>query len=420
MITRLLILFLLPFQAFSQWSLVSSPSLPQGEFVDIQTPDISTTYLLNDSAQLYLSTDFGSSWNLHFSFPDSQSVNQMLFINSDTGFVSGNSYTNESLLRTFDGGETWQNISQDSNNNHRRFKHPKFVDNVLYASYTILGLGTIDTMFFSKSTDYGDTWEVLHFETIDLDWFFQANITYEHHFINSEVGYLRNHNQSSQDFLLKTVDSGESWDSIFQLNMNQYGADKMKFLSDQVGYLYGYTSASYSKRIFVGTSGFTLLNPYLDQFGNLPIIDLIKVDSVAFASSIYGKIFYSTDLGFNWIEQTTPVSSKIDKISFANLDYGMAISSNEIIKTTNGGSLSLSDNNQENIELIYSENSTHLFIKSPLGEELLNTRIFNTLGQEISSWDSENEIDISRFKGGVYIVVIQTDKQHFSTKIKLN
>lgn len=418
---RLFIFFLIPIQVFAQWSLVSSSSLPQGEFIDLEAPSTNATYLLNNTSELYLSTDFGSSWNLHHAFADSLSVNQILFINSDTGFATNHQYIQESLLRTYDGGLSWQSVGQPlSINNRKRFTHPSYVDDVLFASYSVLGQNSIDTMFFSKSMDFGDTWDVLYFQTIDLSFFFQANITFVHDFANAEEGYIKNHSQLAQDFMRKTTDSGVTWDSIPQLNAGQsYGA-KMTFFSDQVGFLYGNTIASNSKRIFVGSSGYTILNPYLDQFGNLPILDIKKTDTIVFAASLYGKIFYSSDLGYTWIEQTTPTSSKINQLSLVDLDHGIAITNHEILRTMNGGGLSVEDFNQDDFEIIYRKDVKDLLIKTSVNEEVISSKIFNVLGQEVSSLKQGNVHHISHLISGSYIVVVQTNLRRVNEKINVN
>ncbi len=418
---RLLLFFLIPIQVFAQWSLVSSSSLPQGEFIDIETPSTNTAYVLNNVSELYLSTDFGSSWNLQHEFADSLSVNQILFINNDTGFATNHQYIQESLLRTYDGGLSWQSVGQPlSINNHKRFTHPSYVNDILFASYSVLGTNSIDTMFFSKSIDLGNTWEVLYFQTIDLSFFFQANITFVHSFVDAEYGYLKNNSQLQQDYLLKTTDFGETWDSIPQLNAGlAYGA-KMSFMSEQLGFLYGNTTASNSKRIFVGASGYTLINPYLDQFGNLPILDIKKVDTTAFVGSLYGKIFYTSDLGFTWIEQTTPTASKINQLSFANLEHGIAITNGEILRTVNGGGLSVTDFDNENIEIIYQKSEMNLLIKTPPNEEVISSKIFNVLGQEVSSLKQGDIHNVNHLSFGSYIVVVQTDRRRVNQKINIH
>ncbi|MCI0449487.1 MAG: YCF48-related protein, partial [Chlorobi bacterium] len=102
-------------QNSSNWSLQSSGianNLKGVFFVDSFTGYAVGNSFPNDSAKIIKTVDGGYSWFKKPVTNSNASFNAVFFFNSMQGFVIGTSGT---ILRTFDGGNSWENLLNPSN-----------------------------------------------------------------------------------------------------------------------------------------------------------------------------------------------------------------------------------------------------------------------------------------------------------------
>src|SRR5687767_3839545 len=122
-------------------------------------------------------------------------------VNADVVWVSGSRGT---VLRTLDGGATWQNVSP-SGHATRDFRDVEGVD--ARTAY-ILSIGNGDASRILKTTDGGSTW-VEQFVNLDADGFFDAMV-----FWDPDHGIAFSDSAKNQFRIITTADGGRTWTRV--------------------------------------------------------------------------------------------------------------------------------------------------------------------------------------------------------------
>ena len=240
--------------------------------------------------------------------------NDMLFIDNNYGWIS----TNNSILRTSDGGETWQEYTfQHDNNSYFTIYSFHFIDSEN-------GWACGENVY--RTNDGGKSWTEVNtgYQTDFLEVFFVDKLT----------GYLF----GTKNMNLKTEDGGKTWflinEEIFELN-----PDKMKvtFLDNKTGYI---KTIADIYRTTDGGISWPLLNK-----GGIHINDITFIDEktgwIIGDYLMYNCYIYKTeDSGETWTEQIVlhDIDVVLKGIYFADKDNGWAVGvSGLIFNTTNGG-----------------------------------------------------------------------------------
>ncbi len=150
-------------------------------------------WIVSQQGKIYFSTDWGNSWLSHqqsFSFH----LSSIKFVNPMVGFISS---SNGPLLKTTNGGISWETIEEVSNVN-KIF----FVD-------SLIGWVIGDKGYVAKTTDQGLTWEKINFPTTD----YLTSLF----FVDNFHGWITTF--SSKIFF--TTDGGQTWTLEYQ-NSKQY------------------------------------------------------------------------------------------------------------------------------------------------------------------------------------------------------
>ncbi len=198
-------------------------------------------------------------------------LSKIKMVNTTYGFAIGG----EHMLKTTDGGSTWQGISN---------QYPK-----------------------APSGDYAGL--------LDLS-FVSANIGYV-------VGYYGT--------IFKTMDGGNTW---LQLNVNNSTAqfNAVQFSSSDIGYV----ADEYGKIYKTLNGGATWTSQSTGVSTAIKAMAFIDANNGWFAGN-GGVIKKTTDGGNTWTSQTSGTSSPISSMTFISTSYGWMATSNSILKTTNGG-----------------------------------------------------------------------------------
>ena len=157
----------------------------------------------------------------------------------------------------------------------------------------------------------------------------------------------------------------------------------------------------------------------LDGFGVLPVLDVDFNTSKLYASSLYGKIFYSTNNGGSWIEQITQITTPIYSISFLNNNKGIAVSDDKVLYTSNGGFTGI-EPNLIPLEGIYPNPTTDI-INIPI--EIQSTiNILDINGKTVlSKIISPGELlSLSHLVNGVYCIKVKNEKGISTGRIIVN
>lgn len=177
--------------------------------------------LITGESQLIKTTDSGNSWEQIITNPtDWAYFHDIEFITYDEIFISGGGsafYT--FLLRSFDGGNTWE---EDSLGYYGDAFDIYFFDEDI--AYLACGSNMI-----LKSTDGGNSWSEtvvncptnIHFLAI--------------HFPTAEIGFAVGY--GSYETIIKTTDGGEIWNTINSGSTS--GLNAVHFFDEQTGLVFG-------------------------------------------------------------------------------------------------------------------------------------------------------------------------------------
>jgi photosystem II stability/assembly factor-like uncharacterized protein len=217
---------------------------------DIFFIDGNLAYACGDNLSLFKSTDGGNNWfrAWNYTFSEWQSyitpLQCILFLNKDTGFVSGGAnYSKGVICKTYNGGIDWTFQSSDNEQKSMFFTNARtgyfsgygIIQKTSDAGKTLNNLDVSGDYFTSlffinnktgfacgfnggiyKTIDGGNTWSEV-FKTVNvLRKRIHLNSIY---FINDNCGFAA----GEEGVFLKTKDSGNSWDQfIIDKTLNMY------------------------------------------------------------------------------------------------------------------------------------------------------------------------------------------------------
>ncbi len=310
------------------WSDISLPSFPNSSVLDIKFINGSTGYVLGFflfESRIWKTTDGGLNWTTQTT-DGANYLNNLYFLNENTGFGSGGSFGGE-IIKTTNGGVNWNFIYQDS-----------------YAKHSMVFLNSLTGYSGSeqgriyKTTDGGNTWNfVLSDGGIDIT---------SMNFINANTGF----GFGSGSVYVKTTDGGNNWYESLPVgssNTSQY------FDAEVTPGGTIHAAGTYGAMIRSTDSGtnFTYTASVTD--GYVSDIEFIN-NSTGYAVTGFnhGDILKTTDAGSTWVSQISSYTTSIYGIAFTSSETGYLAGSISLYKTTNGGS---------NWNTVYSSTTNEIF-----------------------------------------------------------
>jgi photosystem II stability/assembly factor-like uncharacterized protein len=317
-------------------------------------------FIVGNNGLLLKSTDGGVTWN-SYSLDPSFLLNEIFFINPDTGWVVGrhkisNATDSVLILKSNDGGINWT----------VQFKGivgelgccPSTVQFIDELTGFVCGAYNL----FLKTTNSGTDW-IYH--SIDSTRSFSAL-----NFVNPDVGWML----SSDDKIFKTINGGENW--FQQSTGNQGELYSIKFSNENNGWAVG-KNGLIIKTTDGGDSWENMRKGSIERLWSLSIINenyawvvgenstIINtlnsgsewnyqfIDSTVNLHSIYftdentgwtvgenGFIYHTSDGGTNWIEQISQTSSDLNSVYFVNDQLGWIAGDNGLVLNTSDGGTS--------------------------------------------------------------------------------
>lgn len=325
------------FAVNAQWDL-RYPDLPSDFINSLVFTSEQNGYFVNEGGGLVQTTDGGTTWSLKDFFQD-QNLYEIKFINTQTGFayVSKNVIYpgDKSLIYTTNAGNTW-NESQTALWGALTFL-PISENRMIQATNT--GIETLSNFYGNWQTTYsiptflaGDTlyyqWEESYGNIFQFDLLTNGNILA---IGNSWNAKLFNQISDSVSFILRSVNNGESWDTLW-CDL-PYELKTISFVDDQIGWM-----AGEQNRIYKTTDGgLNWSLQYVDSlFQNWSMIEQIfALDESNIYGSTLGGFIRSTDGGISWQSSSFPGYNSL-KVFFKNSLEGYAYGS-DLLKTTDGG-----------------------------------------------------------------------------------
>jgi photosystem II stability/assembly factor-like uncharacterized protein len=368
------------------------------------------------------------------------------FLNENTGFICGY----KTILKTTNGGANW--INQNLPPVDVLFDISIVDSNIVYCS------GWYGKIL--KTTNGGQNWVSLYSDTLTFN--------YASHFINKDTGWFAGARSfPNYSFLVKTTNGGVTFTSqafaniaisdiyFKDANTGLIVADKIykttnggtnwyetNYNSNGVGYIFNKFGivndhqcwlVSRSRVVFKSSD----FGENWDSITSIPA-GTMSVNTTFFIDENtgwtgidFGRIFKTSDGGFNWFECSTPQPSGfISDIFFLNPNTGWAVEGNNgnIFKTTNGGcsTISIVQNSNhipERNELLQNypnpfNNQTKIKFKiqnQVQDDNTVNLRIYDMIGREIavlvednlSSGEYEVQFDASGLTSGMYFYKLE-------------
>jgi photosystem II stability/assembly factor-like uncharacterized protein len=238
-------------------------------------------------------------------------LNAVYFTDENTGYAGGSGITNATLLKTIDGGETWNDLNVNSIYE---------INSISFGSNnTGYVITSISELF--KTTDAGANWV----NTINFG-VFGGRVE----FLNADTGFVAN----GDGEIFRTLDGGVNWDSTLISGFGNPNA--VHFPSIQVGYIANYWG-SIAKTTDMGITWSIISQPTSNPIWDIHFVS----DTVGYAvggDGISSLILKTIDGGSNWTVQVTspPTSVSPNAVFFTDANTGYCGNST-IYKTSDGG-----------------------------------------------------------------------------------
>ncbi len=309
----LILLFLLFSKPLlAQWEL-RYPNLPEDKITDITFTSDSIGFFVNLAGSIYKTTDGGKSWTLSFTDGIS-SFTSIQFIDDKIGFAYA--YIGSCFTFTTDGGSTWK---QDDLNMHLAidvvgFSSSEFLKTDYSGIYKVTSVFSDWERIYTiprKFVDGGD----LHYETpVSYPKTMQQTsdssvvvLFYE------EYRYEQLGKTDSLNFLLKSNDRGENWDSVFVNIDNEI--TQFKMTTPNIGY-----SLTNRGDFFITKDGGENWEQATLPDTEAPPHSLIVFGSDKIYLKANKKVLVSKDSGVNWQVLNVPSSNFNTGYTITNKD----------------------------------------------------------------------------------------------------
>ncbi len=285
----------------------------------------------NTTGFILKTTDGGTSWD-SLPFPiipyeGTFSAYDFQFLNSAIGIASGTCTDHGHILKTIDGGITWTSKMGDFENS--------FTGLIMLNSFT--GFAGSDNSSIYKTTNGGNSWqkvyEIVDFPSKEVHSFFFTDSVTGYAILKS--GYI---NTSGKSVILKTTDTGNTWDSIFSINRNVDGI----FFKDSLN---GFLIGEYGTILETHNAGLTWDSTRISQ--NTLILDGQYVNNnIGYAIGVgaWGSgdscsyVLKTINSGLNWNIIYTVPNVTFYSVHFTDSLTGFIVSLHDgVYKTSNGG-----------------------------------------------------------------------------------
>jgi photosystem II stability/assembly factor-like uncharacterized protein len=259
-------------------------------------------------------TDGGDSWN---AAPINGIVKSIFFTNRDTGFCGtwyNSALRRHYIFKTTDGGINWSTVYTDS----LPFLSITFLDNNYgYAVASQFWEGSI----FVKTTNGGNSWTRKRFPT--------GYVFNSIKMLNESTGYIAG---GFPEKVWETTTGGEEWSLIFEKDSSYEYFNSITFSNQLNGFACG---SSFYKTTDSGNNWSEIILP------TVTFVSIVSIGDKCWLAidGMFGKsILHSSDLGVSWIQTHYSPIYYISDIFFVNENIGWACGVGSLlIKTNNGG-----------------------------------------------------------------------------------
>lgn len=396
------ILFLLGWVAFysaaAQWSPVNfteSMSIQDIHFINEQTGFAAGYH------EVYKTDDGGQSWNEIASDIYVNGPTGVWFFDDNTGIIIGqDGGGNPQVSKTINGGASWTTTTLASEPMTSTKKIFFYDDNT--------GFIVCRNGYMFKTTDQGANWQQMTSGTTsDLS---------SVYFPTSSIGYA---SISYSTELLKTINGGNSWT---KLDLGQLiGVRDLFFTDENTGYL-----ACSKSRILKTSDGGSTWDVF--DFGtndDFYAITFTKIN-VGYVAGASGTLATTSNAGETWKPNTSGINNLLYNIDFPSYEVGYISSLHTppvILKTTNGGGILSAGEVKSKLFLNVYPNPAKDIMTITSDRALMDAafKVVSQTGERVLSGKLESEstmVDISNLSAGVYLLQVARKEWHSARFVK--
>jgi|GEM_PF-7070992 len=419
---NLLIFFILilPTFCFSQWTDITFDTTKFYRVVKFKNQN--EGFIMGDSSVIYKTIDGGNNWN-KIVCPININLNDFQFIKDTLIYAYGNR-----IIKSGNSGNTWDGS----------YSLPAATAKVYFNNQTN-GFAVGGNGIY-KSINAGLNWlSVWNYSVGPYGFGSIQDIK----FINDSIGFACGEKHISGGgifgIVLKTVDSGNSWNIVYDNSPWGNGINSIEIVDTN---LYCFTSSNLLKSADLGNTWTKLAVNFagtknLFFFKNNDTAYAVSTPSVSIPEDCFSenKIFRTVDGWHSWITQYLDVTlcgeTLLNSICFSNDSIGFAVGYRKILRTNNsGGNINIIDTIPYNIYTIHNENNLFLNIYPNPTFNYINVEtninsdveieMMNTYGLLINDFYIKNghqTIDMTSFPNGIYFIKIKSGNVQTTKKI---
>ena len=346
-----------------------------------------------DGGKIWKSTDAGSSW-IKKQIP-TLSSGKLEFLSDLLGWI----YTDKGLFKTTDGGENWVKVSALSFETLKALNSQILVATLLEVYYGVHGFFWTSRKIV-RSEDGGVTWQTMLFTNYTYTRspsmvFLDENNGWEFDIRTDVTNYTLN--------MFKTSDGGINWQWYGIASYNAIWAPN--FVNNNIGFSIARDTNNDTAIVKTTDSGISWFNIFS---ANIPIQGLFFIDeSNGWACGNSGITYRTTNGGISFDTVQTGINENLIAIKFLDHFNGFIVGQDGIVlRTTDGGVTFIEDGkkylNLSNFAL--SQNypnpfnpSTKISWQSPVGS-WQTLKVYDILGNEVSKL-----VDEYRNSGSYYV-----------------
>ena len=369
-------------------------------------PQKDTVFVAGDNGTVLKTMDGGLTWQ-NIDLPITITIYGLHFFDTDTGLVVGQG---GQIYRTRDGGQSWSLIASGVVDNLRSV--------AFAADYGICG-ATSQTILYSS--DRGKTWSIA--QSGFFGGGFNAAVM-----LSSEIGFVGGENSIFQPMLGSTINGGQNWNfNPFYLNNNEGKIWGLAFTDVNIGYA---ACAVWDGRGAIAKTsdgGSNWTSVIVNQAMYAVDFPISNASLVGYSVGAAGTIMQTYDAGTSWSPQNSPVSVTLRALDFWDLGLGYIVGDGgTILKNIDTGLVVLPQPNSGNVNktdaYFLAQNYPNPFNPSTqisyylLQSDFVEIALFDVTGRKLEMLVSENQstgnhhiqFNAQNLSSGVYFYQLKT------------
>jgi photosystem II stability/assembly factor-like uncharacterized protein len=376
-----------------------------GEIYDAQFLNENIGYALTDASSggiacigIKKTTDGGNSWDYLFISEYGNDID-FYFLTVDQGFAVRRDFNSTNLMKTFDGGENWTEISTGFDFDYTDIRFFDENNGIICGEYLVI-----------RTSDGGHSWQ-----EVTLGGVFGAGVQIEYRSA-SEVFIAGSENYSTTT-VFHSTDGGISWETI---TIGDFGPAEDIALPDEntiiiIAGVEIFKSDDNGLTWNQATSG----NPDFLYYKSLHFTS--PMTGYAMGIGEFANIEKTTDGGNTWFPLETEITSGLNAACFFNDYEGIVFGENGVmIRTTTGGVTGTSDQPKPTAVSYFSANpnpfDNEIIISPAAGTSIAySVQVILTdasgrkiLEKQINGGNNEIRLSGTGLKPGIYMCRIST------------